>query len=288
MNAMSVNSPPGSREAALWAGRAGTVWAETQGLMDAVLAPMEICLATAMDTSARRVLDVGCGTGATLLAAAERIGPDGQATGIDISPPMLARARERAEARGLAVKLIEADAQRHDFGGKAFDLIQSRFGVMFFDDPVAAFANLRAAANAGASLRLLTWRRPDENPFMITAGKAARAELPDLPAPVPGEPGQFGLSDPVHVERVLAQAGWSDITLIPVDFDCGFAADQLETYATRLGPVGRIWDQLDAGLQARLAAALHQAFQPFVTEGQVRFTAACWLVEARNLARGGR
>ena len=92
----------------------------------------------------------------------------------------------------------------------------------------------------------------------------------------------------MHVERVLAQAGWADITLIPVDFDCGFAADQLETYATRLGPVGRIWDQLDAGLQARLAAALHQAFQPFVSDGQVRFTAACWLVEARNLARGGR
>src|SRR6185312_8436149 len=141
---------------------------------DQTYQPIEDLLVDAVASgTTRRVLDVGCGTGGTTVAVARRLGPSGRCTGVDISEPMIAAARARAEREGASVDFVVADAQTHAFERERFDAIISRFGVMFFNDPVAAFTNLRRAARAGAVLRAVVWRDAAENPFMTTAERAA-------------------------------------------------------------------------------------------------------------------
>src|SRR4029453_15134155 len=139
------------------------------------------------------------------------LGANGTCTGIDISNPMIAAARARAEREGTPATFIVADAEDHPFEPASFDMFISRFGVMFFDDVVRAFANLRRAATDGAQLRFLAWRSPAENPFMTTAERAAAPLLPNVPARPPGGPGQFAFADQSRVHRFLEAGGWAQI-----------------------------------------------------------------------------
>ena len=153
-------------------------------------------------------LDVGCGTGGTTLALARRLGHGARCTGIDIAQPAIASAQAHARQEGLAMDFVCADAQRHRFAPGTFDVIMSRFGVMFFDDPVAAFANLRGATRAGGRLLFLAWRAADENPFMTAAERAARPLLPGLPMRQPDEAGQFGFAGEARVREIVSHAAW--------------------------------------------------------------------------------
>ena len=157
----------------LWNEVAGRAWVDAEALVDHVYRPFEHLLVEAVPPSAARILDVGCGTGATTLAAARKIGEQGLAVGIDVSEPMIAAARARAERHGVSARFIRGDAQRHAFEPASFDAIISRFGVMFFDGAVSAFRNLRRAAAEHAALTIVVWRSADENPFMTTAERAA-------------------------------------------------------------------------------------------------------------------
>jgi len=224
MNATgNTTSNTNGEQATLWNGQNGRAWVEAQALLDQMFKPIEELLAASVPaTAAATVLDVGCGTGSTTLAAARRLGPTGRCVGIDISEPMIAAARKRAERDGVAAGFIRADAQTHDFEPASFDMIISRFGVMFFDDPVRAFANLRRSAKDRAALRLVVWRSAAENPFMTTAERAAAPLLPDIPARQPDAPGQFAFADRERVTRILQAGGWSDIDLKPIDAACAF------------------------------------------------------------------
>jgi ubiquinone/menaquinone biosynthesis C-methylase UbiE len=181
---MDVTHHAANDQLALWNGNAGRAWVETQELLDRVFQPFENRVVEAVSAaSGHRVLDVGCGTGGTTVAAARALGAEGRATGIDISEPMIAAARSRAERVGVPASFIVADAQTYAFEPASFDVIISRFGVMFFDDPVGAFTNLRNAAAAGGALRLIAWRGPADNPFMTTAERAAAPLLASSAAP---------------------------------------------------------------------------------------------------------
>jgi SAM-dependent methyltransferase len=234
------------------------------------------------EESGARVLDVGCGTGATTLAAARRLGARGRAVGIDLSEPMIALARERASHAGSHATFIRADAQTYAFEPASFDRFISRFGVMFFEDPVRAFANLHRAATDDAWLDLAVFRSPAENPFMTAAERAAVPYLPDLPPRRPDAPGQFAFADRQRVRLILEQAGWARVEIDPIDVPCVFPARELERYMTRLGPVGLAMQQADAATRDKVVAAVRAGFDPFVQGGDVRFTAACWRVRARG------
>jgi SAM-dependent methyltransferase len=270
-------------QAKLWNGPAGEAWVQGQQLLDGMFEPFErLLVEEAAGNAARRVLDVGCGSGATTLAIARRIGAGGECTGVDISEPLIALARQRAARENLAAQFRCADAQTAELPAAHFDLFVSRFGVMFFEDPIRAFANLRRSARQGAKLRAITFRAAAENPFMTTAERAAAPFAPDLPPRKADGPGQFGLADRTRTEDLLRESGWAGIELRAIDAECRFPAAELDTYMTRFGPVGLYVSQVDAVTRDRIIGAVRGAFEQYVRDGEVRFTAACWLVCANN------
>ncbi|NWG53461.1 MAG: class I SAM-dependent methyltransferase [Hydrogenophilaceae bacterium] len=271
---------PGSKEeqVALWNGGVGRNWVEAQALIDDIFKPFEDRLAEAAG-GAQRVLDVGCGTGAVSLAIARRTGAS--VTGADISEPMLAHARARAEQAGASVCFIQADAETYAFEPAAFDAIVSRFGVMFFGDSVRAFANLRRAAKPNGALTFAAWRSAEENPFMTTAERAAAPYLPALPPRTPNAPGQFAFADPDRVRGVLEQSGWRAIAIDPIDVPCTMPARDLDFFLTRLGPLGRALPDADEATRTAVMAAVHEAFRPYIEGDAVRFVSACWIAQAR-------
>ena len=266
----------------LWNGSSGRVWVEMQDLLDEAYKPIEDLLVAAVSEKSRtHVLDVGCGTGSTTLAVARRLGATGQSTGIDISEPMIAAARVRADREGVPARFICADVQIYPFDPQRVDMIISRFGVMFFADPVQAFANLRRAATDDAELECIAWRSAAENPFMTTAERAAAAILPSLPARRPDAPGQFAFANGLRVAAMLEASGWAEIDLRPIEVDCTMPEQELVRYLTRLGPVGLALQQADEQTRARVIETVRPAFDPFVDGKEVRFQAACWLIRAR-------
>ena len=279
---MNVTQKTNDEQTSLWNGLAGRAWVDAQEFLDQMFKPLENLLADAVvATSARRVLDVGCGTGSTTLAVARRLGAEGRCVGIDISDPMLTLARARAQQEGTAASFIVDNAQTHPFEPASFDAIISRFGVMFFDDSVRAFANLRSAASDDAELRFIVWRSAAENPFMTTAERAAAPLLPNLPARRPGAPGQFAFADKDRVYGILEESGWAGITIRPIDVTCSFPEKELGHYATRLGPLGQILHQSDDRTRVEVTEKVRAAFDFYVHGAEVRFTAACWMVSAR-------
>ncbi|MFI6012790.1 class I SAM-dependent methyltransferase [Streptomyces sp. NPDC051243] len=284
---MDVTDRTDDEQAVRWNGPAAQGWVAAQALLDRVLEPFEEPLLDAVPAGrGGQVLDVGCGTGGTTVAVARRLGPGGHCVGVDISEPMISAARARAERESAPASFIRADAADHPFERAAFDAVISRFGVMFFSDSVRAFANLRRAARDEAGLRFIVWRGPAENPFMTTAERAAAPLLPNLPARRPDGPGQFAFADPDLIHRILAASGWTGIDIRPVDVPCTLPERELVGYFTRLGPVGQVLPEVDERTRARVVETVRAAFEPFVHGPDVRFTGACWLVDARAGADG--
>jgi ubiquinone/menaquinone biosynthesis C-methylase UbiE len=249
--------------------------------MDANMAAMgDAIVAFAQAGPGMAVLDVGCGTGATSLAIA---GIGAEVTGVDISKPMLALAQERAAKAGLSISFVEADASSHAFTPQ-FDLIVSRFGVMFFDAPVAAFANMRKALKPGGRIAFICWRTPPENLWAAAPLMAAKPFLPEQPPSDPLAPGPFAFSDPKRIEDILSQSGFSAIRIEKYDGVMTLGTDLGATAAQSLqiGPLSRAVGEVDDTTRARIALAVQGALAKFVRpDGEIAPAAACWLVAAQ-------
>jgi SAM-dependent methyltransferase len=279
---MDVAQPTYDEQTKHWNATAGCAWVDAQELLDQMFKRLEDLLVDDVAAgSGRRVLDVGCGTGGTTLAVARRLGAKGQCIGADVSEPMIAAARARAERDGTPASFILADVQTHPFERASVDTIMSRFGVMFFNDPVQAFANLRRTATDDAALRFIAWRSATENPFMTTAERAAAPLLPNLPARPADGPGQFSFADPQRVAAILGGGRWADVDLQAIDVECTLREKELIGYFTRLGPVGLALQGEDERTRSQVIEAVRPAFAPFVRGTEVRYTAACWMVSAR-------
>jgi SAM-dependent methyltransferase len=268
-----------------WNGPAGRRWRDHQEHQDQVLIPVsERLLAAADPRPGERVIDVGCGCGATTIAVAERVAPGGEALGLDISEPMLARARERAPSH-LPARFVLADATLHDFEDEA-DLIVSRFGVMFFADPALSFANLRRGLKAGGRLAFACWREARQNPWLILPLREAAKHAPPLPETAPEDPGPFAFADGDRVRRILSHAGYAEIAVEPHDLDLDIAIGKgLETgvaAALALGPTSRLLDGQSDAVRAAAAADIRDALAARAVGDSVPLGAAIWIVTATN------
>lgn len=279
---MNAYRQTNTEQSMLWNGLAGRAWVDARQVLDRLFLKMEDMLVEAVSaTCATAVLDIGCGTGSTTLAVARRLGTRGRCVGVDISDPMITAARRRAASDGTGASFLLADAQMHTFEPASFDMIISRFGVMFFEDAVRAFKNLRTSVKDGGELRVLAWRGAAENAFMTTAERAAAPLLPGMPARQPDAPGQFAFADPHRVRHILEEGGWIGVDIRPVDIACTMAEPDLLAYLTRLGPLGRILCEVDERTRAQVLQTVRAAFDPFVRGTEVHFDAACWMVAAK-------
>jgi SAM-dependent methyltransferase len=269
-------------QAAAWDGPSGARWVAREEFQNAALAlPTEHLFAAAAIDSSDHVLDVGCGTGATTRRAA-RLAVEGDALGVDLSTAMLARARERAAADGLTnVAFERADAQVHPFAAGAFDWVISRFGVMFFGDPVAAFANLAAATRPGGCLAVVVWQSFARNEWVHLPHRVLSAGR-DVPPPPEDVPGAFGLADPDRLRRILSDASWTDVVLddVAVPYDYGADPAAAARHASEIGMLHGLLEDLDDESAARAMSALTDAFAEHRTEGGVRLDARIWVVRA--------
>ena len=261
--------------------RAGRVWVEQQALLDRMYQPIAKAVVDRADLRAgETVLDVGCGSGATTFEAAWRVGPQGRAVGADISGALLELARRRAGQQELeGVDFVHADAQTHDFG-VTFDAIVSRFGVMFFPDPVAAFANLRRALKPGGRLVFACWRSPEDNAITQAPLDAAAPFLPEVPKFERNAPGRFAFADPERVRSILAEAGWRDIAIAPLDDPTPVSFEELMTMSLRVGPLNPVLTNADDALRTKVRDAVAAALAPRVQAGVAQMDSACWLVSA--------
>ncbi|MDO8861058.1 methyltransferase domain-containing protein [Haliea sp. E1-2-M8] len=279
-----------AEQVAYWNGEAGRKWADNDAMMAHMLAPIaQDLLQHARVEGARRVLDVGCGGGSETLMVAEHLGPQATVLGVDISAPLLNVARERARAAGgggKQVDFLEADASTHAFPPASFDLLFSRFGVMFFDDPTAAFANLRQALQPGARLAFSCWQPLQENLWALLPLKAAFQHLPPPEPPPPHAPGPFAFADADYTRSVLEGAGFTDIDIAPHAVTMAWGReDDLATTARdmlNMGPVSRLLQDCDAALRETVHAAAVEAMAPWFSEGKIRLPGAVWLVTARK------
>jgi ubiquinone/menaquinone biosynthesis C-methylase UbiE len=271
--------------------RAGQAWTLLQDQTDAQLDPLgRAAMARLPLTPGGRVLDVGCGCGQTLLELADIVGASGKVVGVDVSPPMLARARERAAARP-AISLVQADAQTHPFPPGELDAAYSRFGVMFFQDPRAAFANLRAALRPGGRLAFVCWQALDRNPWAAVPLAAVRRVLPSASPPEmlkPGGPGPFAFADADRVRAILADAGWTSIEIdrweAPIHIGGAMTLADAQAYGRQIGPAARAIADAPEDARPAMDAAAAEALAAFVTERGVWADAAAWLVTAESPA----
>lgn len=228
------------------------------------------------------VLDIGCGTGGSTRDLARRAA-DGRVLGLDLSAPMLAAARARSEADGLAnVVYLHADAQVHPLEAGSFDVAVSSFGAMFFSDPVAAFTNIAGGLRPSGTLALLAWRDLDRNEW-ITAIRAALAMGRQLPMPPPEAPTPFSLADPSRVRSVLTAAGFADVELEDIEEPMTFGVDADDAYAFLLtmGIVEWLTHDLDPQTRAGALDQLRSAVESHEEPGGVAFGSSSWLVTAR-------
>jgi ubiquinone/menaquinone biosynthesis C-methylase UbiE len=270
---------------AYWNGAGGLRWAQRQPVQDILLQPIaDLIIERAKIRSGERVLDVGCGSGSTTFAFAKAVGASGHVMGIDISAPMLAVARE-VTPPGSPVEFALADATVYPFVPESFDLLASRFGVMFFADPALSFANLRKAMRRTGRLAFACWREARSNPFFMVPLQAVYQHVPKMPQVGPEEPGPFAFASEERVKRILGAAGFSEVAMEPVDLALdvaiGGGLEAAVRSATEIGPAARALTDHPPETVAAAAQAIREALRPLVKGQTVLLDAAIWIVTAK-------
>jgi len=281
-----------------WNGDVGQRWARSQDRLDRAFQPLTAALIErAAPRPGERAADIGCGCGDLSLMLADRLGAEGRVLAVDVSRPMLERARQRALAGAgrMAIDWQEADAAAWPFPEGGFDLLVSRFGVMFFADPVTAFRNMRRGLRPGGRLAMLCWRPMQDNAWVAVPRAAMLQVLPSPELMPPHAPGPFAFADAARVGAILAQAGFTTVASVGVDAALDTAApgstdvaalDDAVRFATESGPASALLRDVDDAMRERAVAAVRVALRDRAGAGRASLDAACWLFTAENPAAG--
>ena len=272
-------------QAAFWEGMA-PIWIDIEERIEGTASePGQAAMKALRPQPGEKVLDLGCGTGGTSITLAGMVEPGGSVVGADISAEMLVRARQRAQGSGTAnVEFVHADVESEDFGERTFDAGFSRFGVMFYSDPIKAFGNVRASLRPGARLSFVCWQQIFANEWMMVPGMAVMS-VTGTPPPMPaeGEPGPFSLSDPKHVQAVLERAGYRDVEVAPYNDWVVLPQSEIARYAGTSLLVGAAREALkeaDDATRAKAAEAVAGALREKLSDGEVRLTRGYLVVTA--------
>ena len=278
---------PGTNWTKRWQEVDGDHWVSEASRYDTMNSAFGEALLDAADLKpGERVLDIGCGNGATTIAAAQRVRPGGAAVGIDLSPQMLGFARQRAEAADATeAEFVQGDAQVHTFTAGGFDVVLSRFGVMFFEDPEAAFTNLGSALRPDGRLAFTAWQGMERSQWIMVVGIAA-APYVGIPEGIgPDAPGPAGLADPARTQRILERAGFTDVSIQELVRPMRIG-DDIDDAMTFIQSMPLIHEMLVAASPDNRAAAVEAAraaLGPFASpDGVVMNDNAAWLVTARH------
>ena len=289
--AQQAEEGPNAQQAEYWNDVSGKRWVEMGDVIDAQISPLgRIAMDRAGVEAGEKIVDIGCGCGQTTLELAARTGEQGSVLGLDISRPMLESARERATDAGTDhVTFRQGDAQIHEFDPGSFDLLFSRFGVMFFSSPVEAFSNLRSALRPGGRLTFVAWQELGKNPWMLLPAMAAFKHLPSPgPPPDPTDPGPFAFADRERVEGILRDSGFVDIELESLEHDLlvggGHSLDKTVEFLAQLGPAGAALREASPDLRRTVMQEIHDAIKSYQVEDGVRMPSATWIVTAKRPA----
>ena len=269
-----------------WNGPAGQKWVDQSGRLDAMLAPFaDTVIGAAALKPGEAVMDIGCGAGALTLRAAAKVGAEHGALGVDVSAPLIALARARAAEAKLPARFELADASAFT-APDPVDIVISRFGVMFFEDPAAAFANIRQSVKPGGRMAFACWQALGVNDWALAPFQAAMPFFKEAPAPAdPTAPGPFAFQDRDRVAGILSDAGWANVAIDPVETTITLPGEDVETTARfmmQLGPLARVLGAqgIDpAPVEAALIALMQAHKTP---EGRIAMKSACWLVSGDN------
>src|SRR5262245_52586829 len=278
---------PNAREVQYWNSAHTRPWADEYEPIDRLFAGLtRVALDHAAPNLGERVIDIGCGSGTTVLELAARVGPSGYVLGADVSKPSVAKARERIAAATVhQAEIMLCDVSTHIFPANSFDLAFSRFGVMFFADPIATFANIRKAMKPDGRLALAVFRTPQENQWATAPLAAVRHLLPPITPPGPEEPGQFSWADAARFHRILESAGFQNVSLTPHDPAMPIAAHGGAAEATslmfRIGPVVRATSNASEQQKNEVRAALEAFFRSHEGPLGIVLPGATWIVTAR-------
>lgn len=272
-----------------WKGDLGRTWGDVTAIMDRMLSPFGDAAAEQLgDITSKTLLDLGCGGGESTVKLAKAVGEDGVAIGVDVSPDLIALAaaqRKKAGANNMA--LLCTDASKLTLGAPA-DALYSRFGAMFFDHPIDAFARIRSQMKPGAKASIICWREFKKNDWAFAPYVAAAKYLPKVPSLPPGAPGPFAWAKPDESAiPYLSKSGWKSIRTRPIDYEIimggGIDGDPLEaalTFALTIGPLSSRMAALDKAAKAKISDAVKSELEKHLVDGAVRVNGACWLVTA--------
>ena len=274
---------PNPRGADFWNATMGDAWVSQQGVIrDVFTSVTNVSLGAAAAKPGEHVIDIGCGTGDTLLDFAKIVGPSGAVLGVDVSVPMLGFAKHRVAEAGYGnVSCVLADAMNYAFEPRWADLVYSRFGVMFFDDPVKAFSNIRSGMKPGARLAFACFRTMPESPWFRVPIEAARPHLPAQPPADPLAPGMFSFASEERVRGILDDAGFREIALKAADVPMhGKDVAQSMAFATQAGPLPAILEKGSEEQRTRAIEAVREALAANIGTDGRRLSAGLWLVSA--------
>jgi len=269
-----------------WAGEMGARWLASLDRFESMIAPIGAALLErAGYAPGERVLDLGCGGGATTLAIAEAVGPDGAALGLDVAPMLIARAKERATEAGSTARFVCADAGTTSLDEPPFDRLFSRFGSMFFEAPVPAFANLRAMLKPGARIDLAVWANPRDNLWMMEMMGVVRRHV-EIPPAVPRAPGPFAFEDLGYLGEVLEGAGFGGVDATAYEGlqavgGSGATPEEATDFALAAMAAGRVLTEQGDAVREAARADLTAMFASNYRDGEgVMLRSKAWLVSA--------
>ncbi len=269
-----------------WNNQKGKIWISLENKIDSMFGPLgDEALKALAPASGENIIDIGCGTATTSLKLASLLGDKGSVTGVDISEPILAFARQKVKENSVSnIDFVLADAQNHDFGYESFDAIFSRFGLMFFEDPIAAFSNLLRGVKFGGRIAFVCWADRSANDWIEVSTSIASKFLELPPKSSPRDPGPFAFEDPLYLNKVLHDAGWNEISIGNYSLTniVGKNIKDAADFLSRMGPMSVPFENSEESLQRKIIHSLEESFSNYATRRGVEMHFSTWIVTAKK------